>query len=272
MKIDKQFILRNLITILCVLCIVALFFAFITTSVKIESSFVGSNTQSTSISGWQAVNGFPLGWLLVIGPVLLVAMNYIRKIEKYKGLLAILVPILCIAVLFFTLADAKSTAELGNKAMENINGIANSALADMDDYDDEYGGEYGGDYSAGQISSKVSASAAVGFYLLLLANFGIIVSGAVTFFGLRLNDLSSVKESGRAILSSAREAAAELKTENGASAPAGQNAPAARVRSGGRYKAEDALQLIERMAKMRDDGILTEDEFQEKKQDLLKGI
>lgn len=268
MKIDKQFILRNLITIFCVLGVVALFFAFITTSVKIESSFVGSNTQSTSISGWQAVNGFPLGWLLVIGPVLLVAMNYIRKIEKYKGLLAILVPILCIAVLFFTLADAKSTAELGNKAMENINGIANSALADMDDYDDEYGS----DFSAGQISSKVSASAGVGFYLLLIANIGIIISGAVTFFGLRLNDLSSVKESGRAILSSAREAAADLKTEGGAAAPVGQGAPAARARSGGKYKAEDALQLIERMAKMRDDGILTEEEFQEKKQDLLKGI
>lgn len=268
MKIDKQFILRNLITIFCVLCIIALFFAFITTSVKIESSFVGSNTQSASISGWAAVSGFPLGWLLVIGPVLLVAMNYIRKIEKYKGLLAIIVPVLCIVMLFFTLADAKSTAELGNKAMENVNGIANSALADMGDYDDEYGG----DFSVGQISSKVSASADVGFYLLLIANLGIIVSGAVTFFGLRLNDLSSVKESGRAILSSAREAAAELKSEGGATTPASQNAPAAKVRSSVKYNAADALQLIERMAKMRDDGILTEDEFQEKKQDLLKGI
>ena len=86
------------------------------------------------------------------------------------------------------------------------------------------------------------------------------------------SDLSSVKESGRAILNSAREAAADLKSEGSASAPANPNAPAARARSGGKYKAEDALQLIERMAKMRDDGILTEDEFQEKKQDLLKGI
>lgn len=268
MKIDKQFILRNLITIFCVLCVIALFFAFITTSVKIESSFVGSNTQSTSISGWQAVNGFPLGWLLVGGPVLLVAMNYIRKIEKYKGLLAVIVPILCIAVLFFTLADAKSTAELGNKAMENVNGIANSALADMNDYDDEEDGEF----SSPQISSKVSASADVGFYLLLIANLGIIIGGAVTFFGLRLNDLSSVKESGRAILSSAREAAAGMKSEGSGTASASPAAPAARPRSGSKYNAGDALQLIERMAAMRDSGILTEEEFQEKKQDLLKGI
>ena len=274
MKIDKQFILRNLITILCALCVIALFLSFVSMSVKVESSFVGSSSQTTTVSGWSALSNFPLGWLLLLGPVLLVAMNYIKQLEKFKGLLAIIVPILCIAVLFFTLSDAKAQISVANNAMGAIGDMAGSVMEDMDfDYGD---GDYDEDSSEGMaVGAKADVSAGIGFYLLLIANVGIIVSGAVTYFGLRLNDLSSVKESGKAILSSAREVT-NINREESSSVPAAKPAVRASIpkatESVIKNSAEDALQLIERLAKMRDSGILTEEEFQEKKKDLLKGV
>lgn len=265
MKIDKQFILRNLITIFCALCIIALFFTFVSSSVKVESDYVGSQTQETTVSGWSAVSGYLLGWLLVIGPVLLVAMNYIQKLEKFKGLLAIVVPILCIIILFFTLSDAKASTAVANNAVGAVSDAANSVMDDMD---------LG---SGSAVAAKAETSAGLGFYLLLIANIGIIISGAVTYFGLRLNDLSSVKESGKAILNSAREVTISNREENTV-APAEKTvtrAPAAKPKATEsviKSSAEDALQLIERLAKMRDSGILTEEEFQEKKRELLKGV
>ncbi len=99
----------------------------------------------------------------------------------------------------------------------------------------------------------------------------------MTYFGLRLNDLSSVRESSKAILNSAREATGGNREENTV-VPAEKTvtrAPAERPKAAEsviKSSAEDALQLIERLAKMRDSGILTEEEFQEKKRELLKGV
>ena len=275
MKIDKQFILRNLITILCALCVIALFLSLVSMSVEIESSFIGSNSQITSVSGWAALSDYPLGWILLIGPGLLVAMNYIKQLEKFKGLLAILVPILCITMLFLTLFDAKAQISAANGTMDMIGDIANSA---WDDYDYGYEMDFG---------AEADVSAGIGFYILLIANVGIIISGAVTYFGLRLNDLSSVKESGKAFLSTAREVTS-VNREEPAYAPTTTYtptttyapttmpaAPAPKPRAPEHVvkpSAEEALQLIERLAKMRDNGILTDEEFQEKKKDLLKGV
>ena len=148
MKTDKQFLLRNLITILCALCVIALFLGLVSMSVEIESSFIGSNSQTNSISG------------------------------------------------------------------------------------------------------------------------------AVTYFGLRLNDLSSVKESGKAIFSTAREVTSVNREEPAYAPTTMPAAPAPKPRAPEhvvKRSAEKALQLIERLAKMRDSGILTDEKLQEKK-DLLKGV
>lgn len=279
MKIDKQFIVRNLITILCALCVVALFFTFVSLSIEVESSFVDFSPEPITSSGWDALSNYTLGWVLLIGPVLLVAMNYIRKLERFKGLLAIFVPILCIVILFFTLSNAKAYIGFADSAMDSVGDLTNSVLDSFD---------FGGydDYDDYSTDSSADASAGLGFYMLLVANIGIIISGAVTYFGLRLDDLSTVKESGRAILSTAREVTTSVRSEgSGAPAaspiasaptaspvasapPARPKAPESVIKTG----AEDALQLIERLAKMRDSGILTEEEFQEKKRDLLKGV
>ena len=103
---------------------------------------------------------------------------------------------------------------------------------------------------------------------------------------MRLNDLSSVRESSKAILNSAREATGGNREENTV-VPAEKTvtrtpvektvtrAPTERPKAAEsviKSSAEDALQLIERLAKMRDSGILTEEEFQEKKRELLKGV
>lgn len=275
MKLDKAFILRNLITIFCVLCVIAPFFHFLNMSVNVESNFIGSSTQESFVDGWTVFSDYPLSWLLLIGPAVLVAMNYIKPLEKFKGLLAIFIPILCIAVLFLALSGVKAEAAAADDAVGAIGEFTDTVLGGMDL------GTYT-DFSAG-----AESSAGLGFYMFLIANVGIIISGAVTYFGLRLNDLSSVKESGKAILSSAREVAAVAREDSRLptteeTAPAAEHAaPVARRAAPTPKKnnesvikssAEDALQLIERLAKMRDSGILTEEEFQEKKRDLLKGV
>ena len=55
MKIDKEFILKNLITICCIASVLFLLLPFASVSVEVESSFVDASS-SSSVSGFDIIH------------------------------------------------------------------------------------------------------------------------------------------------------------------------------------------------------------------------
>ena len=116
----KELIKKNLLTILSAVAIISLFFTFI--SISTESSYTGEIT--TKYTGLQACEVAKLGYLLILGPVLLIVMNYIKALEKYKGMLSMTVPCVCLGVLIITFflakAGVQSGGEAGSQIMESV--------------------------------------------------------------------------------------------------------------------------------------------------------
>lgn len=244
----KKLLNQHILTILCAVSLLVLFLPFL--SVTAEMEILGASSSSTATTtGYGAIGNAFLGWGLIIGPALLVAMNYIKQLEKYKGLLAIVVPIACIVIEIITFFQAKGA----------------SASA-----------------SAGGASAEVNASMGIGFFLLILVYLGMIVSGAVLYHNFTLDkqglarlktegtdllgsSLDKIKGSGANIINSASEKFSNRQSNSGES----DNAP---KKSINHNKSEEILCLIEKLASMKEKGILTEEEFAAKKQELLEEI
>lgn len=93
----KNLLKQHILTILSILALVALFLPFFNINSEVNSSLI-DYSESTKLTGFDAIGEAVLGWGLVIGPIVLIAMNYIKQLEKHKGLLAIIVPIICLIV------------------------------------------------------------------------------------------------------------------------------------------------------------------------------
>ena len=244
----KKLLNQHILTILCAVSLLVLFLPFL--SVTAEMEILGqSSSSSVTTTGYGAIGNAFLGWGLIIGPALLVAMNYIKQLEKYKGLLAIVVPIACIVIEIITFFQAKGA----------------SASA-----------------SAGGASAEVNASMGIGFFLLILVYLGMIVSGAVLYHNFTLdkqglarlktegadllgNGLDKIKGSGANIINSASEKISNIQSNSGES----NNT---QKKSINHNKSEEILCLIEKLASMKEKGILTEEEFATKKRELLEEI
>lgn len=262
MKINKEFILKNLITICCIASVLLLILPFCAVIGSVSSDFLGSASDSETITGFEIILGDAgtlFGWLLILCPAVLVSMNYIDALEKYKSVLAIVLPIVSII-------SAIATLTAGKKAV----------LAAMGGSDtiSEYG-----------TSISVKLSPQIGFYLLIIAYIATFIAGAMTYHGLTLDKKgiaefgNKIKETGLNGMESAKDFGikvsqkAESVLPNGAVQPEGtprtESAPQQTRFQG---NTADTIALLENLAKMKENGILTEEEFQAKKQELLKNI
>lgn len=259
MKIDKNFILKNIITICCAASLILLILPFGSVSASVSTVFGGANS-STNFSGFDAVFGKSsvlIAWLMVICPVVLVAMNYIKQLDKYKSLLAIILPVVSTVAAIATLFTA------GTKAS---------------------GGGAG-------VNVEIKTVPSIGFFLLLVAYIGTLVAGGMTFYGLKLSKeglaefRDKLKEEGAASINSLKEKG--QKSENGTAVKEEKTGETAETSNGGAVlgglksmvksngnskQPEEVLALIEKLATMKADGILTEEEFAEKKKELLAQI
>lgn len=249
----KKLLSQHILTILCVASLLVLLLPFL--SVTAEMEILGqSSSSSATTTGYGAVGNVFLGWGLIIGPALLVAMNYIKQLEKYKGLLAIVVPIACIVIEIITFFQAK--------------GASASASA-----------------GGGIASAEVNAKMGIGFFLLILVYLGMIVSGAVLYHNFTLdkqglarlktegadllgNGFDKLKGSGANIINSASEKFSNFQSNSGEL----DNAEKVQKKSVNHNKSEEILHLIEKLASMKEKGILTEEEFTVKKRELLEEI
>lgn len=261
-----DFVKKHMIMILCILSILLLLLPMVTVVSSMESAFISAGETSKAQIGFAAIKaGGIFGYLLIIGPALLVAMNYIEKLGKYKGVLAIVVPIVCVFALIIVLMQAKS----------------GGASADI-----------------GVASMKVTVKLGIGAILLFITYIATAVAGAVIYHNFTLDKAGVEKLKGSAgeFFSAAQErvcgaiqnvtsAAGEIRTRSNSDqpegtpasdAPGGESAPrpvkVPPKKSVSLNRTEEILSLIERLAKMRDDGILTDEEFSRKKQQLLEEI
>lgn len=251
----KNLLKQHILTVLCAVSLIVLFLPFLSVTAKME--IVGQSSSSTStITGFGAIGEAFLGWGLVLGPIILVAMNYVKQLEKHKGLLAIIVPIICIIIeiiTFFQAKGASASASGGN----------------------------------GMASAEIDASMGIGFFVLILVYVGMIVAGAVLYHNFTLDKaglerlkaesadlfgdgLNKIKESGANIINSVSEKNSNAETNTVTSS--GDELQKASKKNINHSKTEEVLALIEKLATMKENGILTEEEFSVKKQELLEEI
>lgn len=243
------------LTILSAAAVLALVLPFISVTASVE--ILGSSGQSETVTtGFGAIGTTLLGLGLIVGPVLLVAMNYIKQLEKYKGLLAMGVPVLCLLIEVITFFIAK-----GASAAASAGG--------------------------GAVNAEVSASMGIGFFVLILIYLGMIVSGAVLYFNFTFdkqglerlksegadifgNSFEKIKEGGANIINSASEKISNM--QDGAVKNTADGTQKPQKKTLNYNKVEEVLSLIEKLADMKEKGILTEEEFAEKKKELLEEI
>lgn len=254
--LNKALTFKHLIPILCVVAIVVLAFPILTVSATVESAFLGSSSFSESVSGFSALKDAILGIVLFAGPVLLIAMNYIPKLEKHKGLLAIAVPVLCMIVLVIVFLQVKSVTIKAS-------------------------------FSSDYASSSVKSLPGVGFILAFIVYILTCVAGAVQYHNVTLDKAGleklkaesanlfgavqeKVSSSVKTVAAAAETAAAShAETTSDSSASAGKQ-PVKKASNVGRVN--EILSLIEKLSQMKDAGVLTEEEFSEKKRQLLEEI
>ncbi len=247
MNINKELIMKHLLTICCAISVLLLLLPFATVTVEVKSSFVSASSEATA-SGFDAAFGDGstiVAWLMLICPIVLVAMNYIKQLDKFKNILALVLPIVsivsAIATLFLIGAPSASASAGGGSA-----------------------------------SAEMSTSPAIGFFLLIVAYVATFVAGAVTFFGLKLSK-DGIAEFANKIKSDGLNVAVtngEIVTEQETAKTVGEAkpTPVKAAKKTNISQANDVLEVIKQLSEMKNQGIITEEEFTEKKKELLSQI
>ena len=162
-----EFVKKNIIAILCVISLVALVFTFgeITVSSSVNGETAGNS--DSSFGGLTAIGVSIFGYLLIAGPVALIAMNYVKQLEDKKGLLAVAVPVICIIAWIFVVI--------------NLDVLASSSTT----------------ASAAGMSAKVETdvSLSLGAYIALISYIATGIAGAFTFHGAKVKALKEKGES-----------------------------------------------------------------------------
>ena len=240
----KDMIKKNLLTILSAVALLSMLFTFVSFTAETEFS-----ASAIKLTGIQACGKSMFAYLLIIGPVLLIAMNYIKSLEKYKGLLSISVPCVCLIALIIVCLNAKTAAQAVGGAVEGVTDLVD-------------------------IEMDISQSIGFGAILAAISYISMIVFGIKTQRDFSISKLN-VGNLGNINIDNIKATGADLiKSAQNTVAKAAQNISENIPTSTGTSKKhiDDTLSLIEKLAKMKDDGILTEQEFANKKSKLLEDI
>ncbi len=162
-----EFAKKNIIAILCVISLIALVFTF--GEITVSSSVNGESTggSASSFGGFTAIGVSIFGYFLIIGPVALIAMNYVKQLEEKKGLLAVAIPVLCVVAWILVVI--------------NLDVLASSSMS----------------ASAGGMSAKVESdvSLSLGAFIALISYIATGIAGALTFHGAKVKALKEKGES-----------------------------------------------------------------------------
>ena len=237
----KEIIKKHGILLLCAISLAVLLLPLATVSMSIEIMGITTNSE-TSLSGFSALGESIFAYALLIGPIILIAMNYVTALGKYKGILAIAVPAVCLIALIVVIIQAK---DVGSASASN---------------------EYA--------SAEVALSVGIGAILAGISYIATAIVGAITYhdFNLEKVGLGRLKETGSGLMSSMQDKFSHNAPTNSEAAPAQEHPKPVAKKSVNLNRIDEILALIERLSKMKDAGILTEEEFSEKKNQLLGEI
>lgn len=254
---------RHLLTICCAVSIIALFLPF--ASCNIEMNILGeSGADSQSMSGFIVMQEYSLAYVLLAGPILLIAMNYIKQLDQHKALLSIAVPAICLIACVVTFLSVKS--------------IYASSIGVSEDF-----------------GVNIKIKIGFGAILAILSYIGTAVGGAVTYHNYTLdkNGLERLRQESSQLLQSAQQKISEVaqNAQNSEQAqPTGVQTPSTSAQATSTNvtppikakpiakkptnlsRTDEVLAMIEKLSKMKEAGVLTEEEFNEKKKQMLSEI
>lgn len=262
MKLNKEFILKNLMGIICVLIVLALLLPFMSVKAEVSVGGFGGGSADQSVNGFSLVtDGGIFGFAFILCLAAVAASCYIPQLKPFRKIIAAVGSVAGTICLF----------------------IAPGAAA-------------GGAAAGTGVSAKVELSYQIGFWIILILMLALIAMSVIQFLGLKGNKVFDA-------VNSAEADTAALPTNTGAetkSPLAGLNTDSirnmAQNAAGGiagaaeslKDKASQAAQNIQNRApaakkedpqavmeqikqlhEMKENGILTEEEFAEKKKEFL---
>ena len=269
MKFNKEFILKNLTGILCVISIVAMFLPFISVEASVSAS-VGGFSASAS-SGETVLNGFTLttdgglfGILLDLCIVIIIASTYVPQLKQYRKFVlagSAILGIICLILVPTNIANALSAA----------GGAAGSSV---------------------KVDTKFTML--IGFWIILICYIAILAVAVIQFFGLKGNkvlDMVNAENSGEGsgnmpqlnfnadkLKEMAQNAAGNIsnaassvkdKVSNAVSSGGSSEGGEASARPAKKENPEVIMKQIKELHEMKEMGILTEEEFAAKKKEYL---
>lgn len=287
MKINKEFILKNLMTILCGITIIALFMPFIGVDATVSAGGFSASSGEETFIGYAIISegGF-LGILMELCVALIIASAYLPQLKQYRKILCAASSVIGLICLFIVPASmGKSISAAGG---------------------------------GGDVSAKVNISYKLGFWIMLICYIALIAMSIIQFLGLKGNKVfdainldgnsdepvetgaaaEKLKSMAQNIAGSASNAVTGIKdkissksaqqeqtvqpvlqaqpiqqvqamTQVQTSSNAGVNASPTPVVKG---NPEETMKHIKELFEMKEAGILTEEEFNAKKQEFLKMI
>ena len=264
MKFNKEFVLKNLTGILCAISIIAMFLPFISVEVSVSASVGGFSASADG--GATTLNGFALttegglfGILLDLCIVIIIASTYVPQLKQYRKFVlagSAILGIICLMIVPANIAGALSAA---------------------------------GGAAGGMVKVDTKFTMLIGFWIILLCYIAVLAVAVIQFFGLKGNkvfDMVNAENSGEGSATApqfnfsadrlkemAQNAAGNIS--NAASSVkdkvsgGGSEGGEASARPAKKENPEVIMKQIKELHEMKEMGILTEEEFAEKKKEYL---
>lgn len=260
-KFDANIIIKNLTGILCGAMILCFLLPFVSSEVK--ASVAGaSGSAAESVNGFSLLTegGF-LGIMLFLCPILILIANYLPQLGQYKKIISLILSVAGIIILF--LSPAQLSAQGGNQSF----------------------------------SVDVKTTYQIGFWLMLVCSATIALLSAIQFFNLNgnkifdtlnnSNEIQNTENSDDANSDDSKVQISKLSqinfdkdkvtdfAKNTSSAISEQIKNVAgnvsnKVSSMQKEKPEEIMEQLKKLYELKEAGILTEEEFTAKKQEMLQ--
>ncbi len=169
--IKNEFIRNNALTICAVISLLFYLLPFIRITSEVSNDYTDASSEIklTGFTTMMGTHGSVIGFLLLLGPILLIVMNYVVNLRPYRRMISVSVPVASIVIEIVVFLMITSVLKKGVSSVS-------AAGAAYDDYGDEI-----------DTAIKVKANPQIGFYLILLSYIITGIIGYITYYGLKLS-------------------------------------------------------------------------------------
>ena len=160
MKMNKEFILKNLMGIICAVIILALFLPFMSVKAEVSVGGFGGGSADQSMNGFSLVtDGGFFGFAFILCLVAVAASCYIPQLKPFRKIISAIGSVAGIVCLFIAPGSAASA----------VNAAAGGATAGTG------------------VSAKVELNYLIGFWIILILMLALIAMSVIQFLGLKGN-------------------------------------------------------------------------------------